>query len=96
MAEIIWSNSATNWLAEIKDYIAKDSVYNANKLINEIYQKVQILSDFPNLGYLYKTIEEGEIRILLYGHYRIAYLSGNNEVIVLGIFHDKMILENYL
>jgi plasmid stabilization system protein ParE len=35
---------------------------------------VQLLQDFPEIGYVYRKEIDGDIRILLYGHYRIAYL----------------------
>ncbi|MFX4243407.1 type II toxin-antitoxin system RelE/ParE family toxin, partial [Aliarcobacter butzleri] len=53
----------------------------AKKVVTEIYQKVQILKSFPKIGYEYENSENKEIRILLYGHYRIAYLIKDNSTI---------------
>jgi toxin ParE1/3/4 len=52
----------------------------AAKVVSGIYDKVQLLNDFPQLGYKYKSEKEGDIRILLYGHYRIAYLIKGKKV----------------
>ena len=69
----------------------------AQKVVSGIYNKAQILKDFPEIGYKYRTEPEGEIRILLYGHYRIAYLIRNKEVIdILGVFHGAMDIDRYL
>lgn len=39
----------------------------------------------------YRTEVEGEIRISLYGHYRIAYLLRTSSSIdILGVFHDAL------
>jgi plasmid stabilization system protein ParE len=66
-------------------------------VINEIFTKTQILASFPKIGYLYKDSENNEIRVLLYGHYRIAYLIKNTETIdILGIFHRALAIERYL
>jgi len=43
-------------------------------VVEAIYAQAQVLLSFPDVGYRYRQVEEGEIRILLYGHYRIAYL----------------------
>jgi len=74
MAEIRWTREAANRLEEIHDYIAQESPSRAAKVISGIYQKVQLLRSFPELGHKYKSEPEGDIRILLYGHYRIAYM----------------------
>lgn len=97
MAKIRWTLEAEKWLREIYEYIAKDNRDAAKKVVDGIFNKVQLLKDFPKIGYKYKEEKEGEIRILLYGHYRIAYLVREGDVIdVLGIFHGAMDLDRYL
>ena len=75
MAEIKWTEEASQWLKEIFDYIAQDNPLAAQRVVNGIYDKTQILKSFPKIGYLYRKEPEGEIRVLLYGHYRIAYFT---------------------
>lgn len=97
MAKIRWTTEADKWLRDIHDYIARDNENAAQRVITEIYKKAQILSDFPEIGYKYRSEPEGDIRILLYGHYRIAYLISNKEFIdILGVFHGAMEIERYL
>lgn len=74
MAEIRWIEEAHRWLRDIFDYIATDNLDAAQKVVLGIYEKVQLLRRFPEIGYRYRKEPEGEIRILLYGHYRVAYL----------------------
>ena len=95
MAKIRWTQEAERWLREIYDYISKASVNAAQEVVSGIYRKTQILKDFPEIGYKYRTEPEGEIRILLYGHY--AYLIRNKEMIdILGVFHGAMDIDRYL
>ena len=69
----------------------------AQQVIAGIYKKTQILKDFPEMGYKYRTEPEGDIRILLYGHYRIAYLTRNDGTVdILGAFHGAMRIDRYL
>jgi len=97
MAEIRWTAEAEKWLKDIHDYIAKDSSNTANKVVLGIYQKAQILKNFPEIGYKYRREAEGDIRILLYGHYRIAYLIKNEKHIdILGVFHGALDIDRYL
>ncbi len=47
----------------------------AGKVVHRIYEYAQLLSNFPKLGYKYREEPKEDIPILLYGHYRIPYLS---------------------
>lgn len=96
MAEIRWSHKAEQWLREIYEYIAQDNPTAAGKVISGIYDKTQLLSDFPKIGYKYREEPEGEVRILLYGHYRIAYIITDEFVDILGVFHGALKIERYL
>jgi len=45
----------------------------------------------------YKSEPEGDIRVLLYGHYRIAYLiRGKDYIDILGVFHGALDIDRYL
>lgn len=97
MVKIHWTNEAELWLKDIYNYIALDKKSTARKVVSEIYQKVQILQSFPKIGYQYDNSDHKEIRILLYGHYRIAYLlKDENTIDILGIFHGALDIERYL
>ena len=97
MAKIRWTAEAEKWMREIYDYIAQDNERAAQRVIAGVYNRAQILKDFPEIGYKYRSELEGEIRILLYGHYRIAYLIRSKELIdILGVFHGAMEMERYL
>ena len=92
MATIRWTSEAETWLHDIYDYIAIDNLHAAITVIEGIYNKAQVLRQFPEIGYIHRVESEGEIRILLYGHYRIAYLlcKEKNVVDILGVFHGAL------
>jgi toxin ParE1/3/4 len=97
MATIVWTEEAERWLKDIYDYIARDNPTAALEVIEAIYERAQVLVTFPEIGHKYRTEPEGDIRILLYGHYRIAYLiRGRNRIDILGVFHGALDLERYL
>ncbi len=97
MVELNWTIEAEIWLKDIHDFIARDNPLAARKIIDGIYKKVQTLRQFPEMGYKYRSESEGDIRILLYGHYRIAYLlKGNTAIDILGVFHGALDIDRYL
>ena len=97
MVTIEWTDEAIFWLKDIHDFISEDNKRIAKKIVKEIYAKVQILTTFPQIGYMYPNDKNLEIRILLYGHYRIAYLiKDENNIAILGVFHGAMDIQRYL
>jgi toxin ParE1/3/4 len=95
-SEIVWTDEARNWLRLIREHIAKDSLVAADRTIEGIWQKTQILATYPEAGFKYPLPERDDVRVLLYGHYRIAYLlSGNNLVQILGVFHSALDIDRY-
>jgi len=97
MAEINWTAEAERWLRDIFDYIAQDKPEAAANVVAGIYARAQVLSDFPEIGYLYRKEADGYIRILLYGHYRIAYLiKSPKRIDILGVFHGALDIDRLL
>jgi plasmid stabilization system protein ParE len=96
MATINWTDESEKWLRDIYRHIAQDNPSAAERVVTGIHRKAQILADFPEIGYKYRTALEGDIRILLYGHYRIAYLiRENDQVDILGVFHGALDIDQY-
>ena len=97
MAEVKWTVEAEQWLKDIYNYIAQDNLSAAAKVVSEICDKVQLLCNFPELGQKYREEPEGDIRVLLYGHYRIAYLiKEQGQIYILGVFHGALDLDRYM
>lgn len=97
MATINWTREAELWLSDIYQYISQDNPNAASRVVSGIYKKVQVLKEFPEVGYIHRSEPEGDIRILLYGHYRIAYVVKSNQSIdILGVFHGALEIERYL
>ncbi|MDV6028772.1 MAG: type II toxin-antitoxin system RelE/ParE family toxin [Phycisphaera sp. RhM] len=97
MAEVEWTDEAERRLRSVYDYIAEHNPTAASKVVVEIYEKVQLLASYPQLGQRYEPIVDREIREILYGHYRIPYLVVSEDLIrVLGVFHSAMDLGRYL
>ena len=69
----------------------------AFRVVRGIYDKVQSLRQFPEIGYLYAARADHNVRVLLHGHYRIAYvIKPGGQIDILGIFHDALDIDRYL
>ena len=97
MVEITWTREAQIWLEDIHNYIAIDNPDAAHRTIAGIFARAQQLKTHPRLGHRYEAEASREVRILLYGHFRIAYLiKSEKRIDILGVFHGSLSIERYL
>ena len=95
MAEIAWTKEAQRWLEDIFEYIAADNPTAAARTVQGIYERAQVLATFPEIGHRHLASSRN-VRILLYGHYRIAYfVKDDGNVDVLGVFHGSLDITRY-
>jgi toxin ParE1/3/4 len=97
VAELNWTAEAVQWLRDIYDFIALERPEAAERTVQGIYEQAQRLRQFPELGYCYPHETGRMIRVLLHGHYRIAYLiKSDHNIDILGVFHGSLDLDRYL
>ena len=86
--QIILKQDAEEDLENIKNYISKDSIYYANKTIEEIINKTEYLLMFPYMGRKIPEYNNINFRELIYKSYRILY-KVNSNIYILNIFHHS-------
>lgn len=97
MGKVSWTSEAELWLRDIHDYIARDNPTAAQRTLERIYRKTEVLENHPEIGHLYQPSSGLPVRILLYGHYRIAYrIKAGNDIDVLGVFHGALDIDRYI
>jgi plasmid stabilization system protein ParE len=95
MATLNWTAESQQWLKDIFEYIAADNPRAAAKVVAGTYEKAQVLLEHPEIGHRYAPSDR-EVRILMYGHYRIAYLvKGGEDIDILGVFHGSLDIARY-
>jgi len=67
-------------------------------LLTVFMRKLRRSKSFPTSAISTAFEEDGEIRNLLYGHYRITYLRRKKKDIVdiLGVFHGALDIDKYI
>lgn len=97
MGKVRWTAEAERWLREIHDYIARDNPAAAQRTVRKIFDKAEVLAEFPRIGYVYEPDEAEPVRVLLYGHYRIVYrLRSGDDLEIIGVFHGALDMDRYL
>lgn len=82
---------ATSDLQEIKSYIAEDNIDAATKVVKEIIEKIESLTEFPEIGtmLMYKIRLKSKYRYVICGQYLIFYIYEDNTVSIQRILHGK-------
>ena len=90
--KIFWTPLATERLENIFEYISKDDITAAYKMIDKIFKKVESLSKFPERGRKVPEANRGEIREVFENSYRIIYRVDQKRIYVLSIRNFKQLL----
>ena len=86
-AQVIWTEIASDDLAGIADYIAKDSNAYAAAFVGEILAAARSLSQLARRGRQVPEFPDPSIRELLVGNYRLIYQMRDRRIFILGLIH---------
>lgn len=99
MAEIIWTEPALNDLEALAEYIALDKPEAAANLVRQVFYRVEMLAEHPELGPVipelrpssrYRQLVEPPCRIF----YRHAKATG--KVFILGVMRGEKLFQRRL
>ena len=71
--KVEWSPLALDRVTDIARYIANDNPGAAARWVNELFDSVQRLGDFPESGRVVPEVGVRRIRELIFGAYRVIY-----------------------
>lgn len=90
--KVIWSPLAMERVYEIAEYMRRDSLQSAQRLVSEIFDRSARLERFPQSGRIVPEVGRPDIREVLHGSYRIIYRVSSKRVDILTVRHAKQIL----
>lgn len=92
MPRIVWTPSARKTLAEIRDFISRDSPKTAESYLRRLMASSGRLRKHPYLGQVVSEIGREDVREILFGNYRIIYRVSKDLVEVVLVFHASRLL----
>ncbi len=92
MVRIEWTERSLEDLNELHDYIARDSRNYANLFVKKIYESIQKLKDFPNIGKIVPEVNNPSVREIIFQNYRIVYRNMDNYVEIITVIHGSRLL----
>lgn len=96
MAEVIWSEPALSDLNEIAEYIALENLVAAKQLVQNVFDKVERLVDFPESGRLPPELEHLNYREVVINPCRIFYKHEGEKVYILFVMRVERDLRRFL
>ena len=80
---------AYNDLDEIRAYIAEDNPDAADQMVNEIFDAIRLLAQFPHQGYRRPNLTSRPLRFKPVREYVIAYAPEKKPLWVVAVFHGR-------
>ena len=96
MAQIIWTDPALDNLNDIAEYIAVSNIYAAKQLVENVFDKVQRLEQFPDSGKIPKEIETLDYREVLVTPCRVFYKVEQEVVYILHVLRQEWDLRKFI
>lgn len=87
--KIEWTEQSGNDLLKIKEYIASDSLFQAERIIKLIYFSVQKLISNPEIGKVIYSSEKYKVRRILVKSYRVIYVFISDTIFILSVQHQS-------
>lgn len=88
--KILWSERAQDQVREIFEFIAEDRPLVAERILEDLLERVQLLAQFPKQGAAWGGPRRPDLRSIIFESYRLVYRIGAGEVAVLSVRHTRM------
>ena len=96
MAQIIWAEPALDNLNDIAEYIAVSNIYAAKQLVENVFNKVQRLEQFPEPGRIPEEIAKLNYREVVVNPCRVFYKVEQDTVYILHVLRQERDLRKFI
>lgn len=91
---VIWSDESLGDIDSIAEFISRDSIHHAQRVVSEIIHIVETLQTQPEMGRIVPELEIPSIREQFIYSYRIIYEINKRHILVLAVIHGGRLLDN--
>ena len=89
--KVVWSPLALDKLEAIASFIALDKPSAADKWVNDVFDRTDILSSQPEMGREVPELPASDYREIIFGNYRIIYKI-QNVIQILTVRNSRQLL----
>ena len=91
---VIWSQESLDDINNIAEYISRDSIYYAQQVVENIFERGDSLPEQPESGRKVPELDNPLVRECFIYSYRLIYEINEAGIHVLGVIHGKRLLES--
>ncbi|NLV44419.1 MAG: type II toxin-antitoxin system RelE/ParE family toxin [Candidatus Hydrogenedentes bacterium] len=91
---LTWSPEAVEDVESIAVYIARDSSFYAQSVVNKILEVSRNIQEYPFMGRVVPEFNSVAIRERLVYSYRLVYQITGQKILVVAVIHGKRLLQN--
>jgi len=93
-AAVVWSQEALDDLDAIADYISRDSLYHAQRVVEAALELGDSLVDQPLAGRVVPELNNPNVRERFLYSYRLIYEISDERMDILAVIHGRRLLES--
>ena len=87
-----WTENAIEHLLGIYEYIARDSPFYAERMVDRLTKRSEQIGVFPHSGRMVLEYSAADIREIIEAPYRIIYRIKQDQIDVLAVVHGAQLL----
>lgn len=91
--KVLWSSRAIDRAVEQAEYIRGDKPQAAELWLNDLFDEVEKLSTFPQLGRVVPELNRSEFREIDFRGWRVIYLVQATEISIVTVRHSRRLLD---
>lgn len=93
MAKVKWSKDSIEDLKNICKFISLDSPYYAKVFNDRIFEMIEHLELFPDIGRKVPEVDNPYVRELIFKGYRVIYQNKEKNLEIITIIHGNKLLK---
>ncbi len=97
MAQIVWTETALLEINEIAEYIALDKLEAAQRLVRNVFSRIEKLKEFPKSGRKPPELpNRTRYREVIVGPCRIFYREEKSKILIIYVMRSEKTLRKYI
>jgi toxin ParE1/3/4 len=94
VADLSWSDEAIEDIDAIARFIARDSPYHAQRVVEAVFELGEVIAAHPLAGRVVPELGDAQLRERFLYSYRVIYEVHAERIDVLALLHGRRLLES--
>ncbi|HVU81529.1 MAG TPA: type II toxin-antitoxin system RelE/ParE family toxin [Rhodanobacteraceae bacterium] len=92
--ELIWSSESLDDIDAIAQFIARDSLHHAKRVVEALFELGDAIAAHPLVGRIVPELNDAAVRERFLYSYRVIYEVRAKRIEILAVLHGRRLLES--